>query len=164
MAVYFVTVGKKEYKVEIQQDKFKVNDKPMDLKLLPLNKNGLYLLEQGKRKLELILKAQSANRVAVMVDNHQMVVVVDRNGRKSPKTSALNGKGDLVAPMPGIVLSTHVQEGQTVVRNELLITLESMKMQMEMRAPADGMVEKICVLPGQSVEKGCLLVRTVENH
>ena len=162
MAIYFVTVDKKEYKVEIQQDKFKVNDKPMDLKLLPLNKNGLYLIELGKRRLELLLKAQSANRVAVMVDNHQMVVQVDRNIGKPTNHSAPNGKGDLLAPMPGIVLSTHVQEGQKVVRNQLLITLESMKMQMEMRAPAEGQVEKVCVVHGQTVEKGCLLVRTVE--
>jgi len=162
MTVYFVTVGKNEYKVEIQQDKFKVNDKPMDLKLLPLNKNGLYLLDLGKRRLELILKAQSANRVAVMVDNHQMVVQVDRNFGKSVNDRVQNSKGDLLAPMPGIVLSTHVQEGQRVVRNELLITLESMKMQMEMRAPADGLIEKVCVVQGQNVEKGCLLVRTVE--
>jgi len=164
MAIYFVTVGKNEFKVEIQQDKFKVNDKPMNLKLLPLNKNGLYLLELGKRRLELILKTQSANRVAVMVDNHQMVVQVDRNNGKTANHIAPNGKGDLLAPMPGIVLSTHVQEGQKVVRNELLITLESMKMQMEMRAPADGLVEKVCVVHGQNVEKGCLLVRTVETQ
>jgi biotin carboxyl carrier protein len=162
MTVYFVTVGKNEYKVEIQQDKFMVNGKPMDLKLLPLNKNGLYLLELGKRRLELILKAQSANRVSVMVENHQMVVQVDRNFGKSANHGAQNGKGDLLAPMPGIVLSTHVQEGQKVVRNELLITLESMKMQMEMRAQADGLIEKVCVVQGQNVEKGSLLVRTVE--
>jgi biotin carboxyl carrier protein len=162
MTVYFVTVGKNEYKVEIQQDKFMVNGKLMDLKLLPLNKNGLYLLELGKRRLELILKALSANRVSVMVENHQMVVQVDRNFGKSANHGTQNGKGDLHAPMPGIVLSTHVQEGQKVVRNELLITLESMKMQMEMRAQADCLIEKVCVVQGQNVEKGSLLVRTVK--
>jgi biotin carboxyl carrier protein len=97
-----------------------------------------------------------------MVDNHQMVVQVDRNFGKSSNQNAQNSIGDLIAPMPGIVLSTHIQEGQKVVRNELLITLESMKMQMEMRAPADGLIEKVCVVQGQNVEKGCLLVRTVE--
>jgi len=64
--------------------------------------------------------------------------------------------------MPGIVLSTHVLEGQKVVRNELLVTLESMKMQMEIRASADGLVEKVCVAQGQNVEKGSLLVRIIE--
>ena len=62
MTIYFVTVGTNEYKVEIQQDQFMVNGQPLDLKMQPLNKNGLYLLELGTRKLEMLLRRKTKTR------------------------------------------------------------------------------------------------------
>jgi biotin carboxyl carrier protein len=56
--------------------------------------------------------------------------------------------------MPGLVVAIPVAEGQTVQQGETLLVLESMKMQNELKAPRDGVINRVWVQPGQSVEQG----------
>lgn len=58
----------------------------------------------------------------------------------------------LKAPMPGMVVSIPVQEGQTIQKGEVLVVLESMKMQNELRSPRDGKVTRLRVKIGDRVE------------
>ena len=162
MTIYFVTVGLNEYKVEIQKDQFMVNGQPVDLKMQPLNRNGLYLLELGRKKLEMLLKAKDRNQMAVMVDSRHMTVQVERGSSHHKSERSKAALGDLTAPMPGIILSTHVQEGDQVAAGDILVTVESMKMQMEIRAPFAGKVTGLCVHEGEKVDKGTLLIRIAE--
>lgn len=59
----------------------------------------------------------------------------------------------LKAPMPGMVVSIPVQEGQTVQKGDVLVVLESMKMQNELRSPRDGKVVRLRVVAGDRVEQ-----------
>ncbi len=59
----------------------------------------------------------------------------------------------LKAPMPGMVVSIPVQDGQLVKRGEVLVILESMKMQNELRSPRDGKVSRVRVKAGDRVEQ-----------
>jgi len=52
-----------------------------------------------------------------------------------------------------------VDEGQQVESGQPLIILESMKMQMQLRAPFPGQVCKVAVASKDQVEKGTLLVQ-----
>ena len=67
-------------------------------------------------------------------------------------------QGGLIAPMPGKVLSTAVQEGDTVTAGQLLVILEAMKMEHRIVAPYDGVVKKVHVEVGELVEKDVVLV------
>jgi acetyl/propionyl-CoA carboxylase alpha subunit len=58
----------------------------------------------------------------------------------------------LKAPMPGLVVSLPVVEGQTIAKGDVLVILESMKMQNELRSPRAGTVSRIRVKAGDSVE------------
>ena len=60
--------------------------------------------------------------------------------------------------MPGVVLHVHAGEGERGSEGQLLVTLESMKMQMQFRAPFEGEVTGLPVQPGQKVEKAALMV------
>jgi biotin carboxyl carrier protein len=51
-----------------------------------------------------------------------------------------------------------VVPGSKVARGELLLTLEAMKMETVVRAPAAGEVTEVLVRPGQAVEAGDLLL------
>ena len=55
--------------------------------------------------------------------------------------------------MPGLVVAIPVEEGQEVKKGQVLVILESMKMQNELKAPRDGVVERIKVRAGESVEQ-----------
>lgn len=65
----------------------------------------------------------------------------------------------LKAPLPGAIVSVAVKAGDTVTRGQVLVTMETMKMQNPLRSPRDGIVEEICVQAGQTVAHNDLLVR-----
>jgi propionyl-CoA carboxylase alpha chain len=65
--------------------------------------------------------------------------------------------GSLLAPMPGTVVSVAVAKGQSVEVGQPVLTLEAMKMQHTVRAPAAGTVTALDVLPGAQVAAGEVL-------
>jgi biotin carboxyl carrier protein len=65
---------------------------------------------------------------------------------------------ELKAPMPGLVLSIAVTEGQQVQEGDRILILEAMKMENSILIPADATIKRIAVKPGQAVEKGQVLV------
>ncbi len=74
------------------------------------------------------------------------------------KSPAVTGAKSLTAPMPGMVLAVRVQAGDRVKRGEEMVLLESMKMELNILAGADGVVSKVHVSTGQSVTHGTILV------
>jgi len=58
----------------------------------------------------------------------------------------------LRAPMPGLVVAIPISEGQAVQKGDVLIILESMKMQNELKSPRPGKISRVRVKPGDSVE------------
>jgi 3-methylcrotonyl-CoA carboxylase alpha subunit len=66
--------------------------------------------------------------------------------------------GALIAPMPGKVVKVDTQAGQTVKRGDVLIVLEAMKMEHPVRAPSDGVVDRVLVAEGDQVEADAPLV------
>lgn len=59
----------------------------------------------------------------------------------------------LKAPMPGLVVSIPVTEGQAVEKGQILVILESMKMQNELRSPFAGKVTRPRIKTGETVEQ-----------
>ena len=64
----------------------------------------------------------------------------------------------LKAPMPGLVISVLVAEGQVVDMGQTLVILESMKMQNNLRAPFAGKVARLRIQAGESVEQKQVLL------
>jgi propionyl-CoA carboxylase alpha chain len=57
----------------------------------------------------------------------------------------------VVSPMPGLLVSLSVAEGQPVKAGEPLAVIEAMKMENVLRAERDGVVDKLHVKPGDSL-------------
>ena len=73
--------------------------------------------------------------------------------------AAAAGAGEKVAaPMPGTIVSVNVSDGQSVKKGDVLVVLEAMKMENEIKAPKDGTVTGISVSKGESVDTGATLV------
>uniref|UniRef100_A0A7J3ZKQ4 Acetyl-CoA carboxylase biotin carboxyl carrier protein subunit n=1 Tax=Fervidicoccus fontis TaxID=683846 RepID=A0A7J3ZKQ4_9CREN len=62
------------------------------------------------------------------------------------------------APVPGKVLKVLVGPGDIVDKKTVLLTLESMKMELEVYPPRRGVVKEVLVKPGDFVESGSKLV------
>ena len=67
-------------------------------------------------------------------------------------------EGALEAPMPGSVLSVRVSHGDEVQEGDLLMIVESMKMELSIVAPSAATVREVCVAEGDRVAQGQLLV------
>ncbi len=65
---------------------------------------------------------------------------------------------DVVAHMTGTVWEVRVNVGDTVEEEQVLVVIESMKMEMPVEAPEPGRVGSIRVKPGQPVEEGEVLL------
>jgi pyruvate carboxylase subunit B len=77
---------------------------------------------------------------------------------KGKKGRGITGKSVITPPMPGRIVDVKVKEGDTVKSGDLLLVLEAMKMQNEIRAQADGVVKSILVSSGDSVELDDVLI------
>ena len=60
--------------------------------------------------------------------------------------------------MPGNVIKVKVKEGDEVKKGASLIIVEAMKMENEIRAPYDALVERLLVTEGEVVDAGSPLV------
>ncbi|MGA8469742.1 MAG: biotin/lipoyl-containing protein, partial [Pseudolabrys sp.] len=67
-----------------------------------------------------------------------------------PKKVSDTGK-QVLCPMPGLVVSIAVKEGQEVKAGEAVAVVEAMKMENVLRAEIDGTVKKINAKPGESL-------------
>ncbi len=73
------------------------------------------------------------------------------------KASAGAGSIKVEAGAAGKVLKINANVGQAVKKGDTVITIESMKMEIPMVAPADGTVASVDVAAGDSVEAGTVL-------
>jgi biotin carboxyl carrier protein len=69
----------------------------------------------------------------------------------------LTGDTPIKSPMPGLLISVLIEEGQRVAKGDTLVILESMKMQNELRSPRDGVILRLKIEAGQSVERSQVL-------
>ena len=78
--------------------------------------------------------------------------------RLMPVTSAADTGKKLLCPMPGLVVSIAVSEGQEVKAGETLAVVEAMKMQNVLRAERDGTVKKIHAAAGATLAVDALIL------
>ena len=162
MSNYCVSIGEREYQVKVNGSHLSLDGEPVSFDLVSLNGNGLHVLRRGNQRIELYLSAQQRGTYEVLVGGRRVIARVDPAGRRR-RRRADRAAGDLVAPMPGVVIAVPAQVGDTVAQGQVLVVLESMKMQMQVRAPFAGRVARVNAVAGAQVEKGALLVRVSES-
>ena len=86
------------------------------------------------------------------------------SGRRRGNASAAEAPGDVLAPMPGAVLEVLVSEGDAVERNQTVVVMESMKMELLITASRSGVVRRVAVQPGQQVERGMRLLELAPEN
>ena len=85
----------------------------------------------------------------------KMDLLLDKLGMDQVISSAVK---NITAPMPGLILQLHVNEGDEVKKGDAIMVLEAMKMENTLKSPGDGTVKSILVKAGDSVEKNQVLI------
>jgi biotin carboxyl carrier protein len=162
---YATTIDDKTYLIEINDDHHVVVDgKTYTIDLAAGSGQELYSLLIDNRSFEAFVDAGEAEgdwRVLVRGDLYDVKVVDERAARLAKSAGgsvAETGDYHLKAPMPGLVVSVPVAEGQAVNKGDILVILESMKMQNELKSPRAGTVTRVKTKGGDSVEQNQVLV------
>ena len=78
--------------------------------------------------------------------------------KRKGREDELGAGGMIKAMMPGRIVRVMVNKGDVVRKGASVMVLEAMKMENEIQAPADGIVDQVLVETGQTVESGAELV------
>ena len=160
---YLTTVGDKTFTIEINDDRHIVVDgKTYVVDLEAMSSQSLYSLLLDSHSFESFIdEAEEGWRVLLRGDLYDVKVVDERAARLAKSAggvAAQSGDYHLKAPMPGVIVSVPVAEGQAVKKGDILVILESMKMQNELKSPREGTVTRIKAKSGDNVEQSQVLV------
>jgi biotin carboxyl carrier protein len=159
---YATTIGGKTYHVEVLDDRHILLDgKSFEVDFTAIYSQPVFSLLINGRSLEAhAVPMEGGWKVLLQGQMFDARVEDERAIRVRGLARSVGDSGGefaLRAPMPGLVVSIPVAEGETVSKGAALVILESMKMQNELRSPKDGTVQEIRVQPGQTVEQNQVL-------
>jgi len=83
--------------------------------------------------------------------------------RERARDAEASASGELRAPMPGSIVAVNATEGASVVRGDVVLVVESMKMELQIIAPLDGTVSALRVAVGDQVTLGTVLATVVSD-
>jgi biotin carboxyl carrier protein len=155
---YIATIDNKEFEIEIidehhirsggkvfQVDFESVSGQPVFSMILDAKSIESYVY-QGDEDWEVLIRGQQ----------YQVKIEDEREKRLRAAAGgsvAEGGEFHLKAPMPGLVVAVLIEEGQPVKKGQVMLILESMKMQNELKSPRDGVMGRIRIKAGESVEQ-----------
>jgi propionyl-CoA carboxylase alpha chain len=120
-----------------------IDDRPISVQVRPVL-NGFDLAHRGVEARAYVYTEREAAAVRLMPE----------------KKVADSGKA-VRCPMPGLVVSIAVSEGQEVKAGETLAVVEAMKMENVLRAERDGVVKAIRAKPGDSLAVDAVIMEFV---
>jgi biotin carboxyl carrier protein len=155
---YITTIDDKQFTVEIIDEKHvSVDGKIYEIDFESVAGQPVFSLIVDGRSHESYIYPGDDNWQVLIRGRLYPVTVEDERERRLRAAAgggvAETGEFHLRAPMPGLVVTIPVAEGETVKRGQVILILESMKMQNELKAPRDGTIGRIRVRPGETVEQ-----------
>ena len=168
-----VTIGGRIYEVEVRGDAVVVDghEYPVTVR----DETGYATVNAGgvPYRVQLPAAAERASGMAIQVDYRPFTLEFEgklgggsaaapRERRASEAASGASAitsvKGGISAQIAGRVLSIKVKVGDAVAKGDVLLLLEAMKMENEIKSPIDGIVKDIPVAEGARVAEGQTLV------
>jgi len=144
--VYPVTVERRDNRFFIMYDN---NEYTVDATEL---KPGQLTIQLGDRVIKAVISGADDNKFVFIEGNVFRVKRIELTGRKKTEKK----EGDLNSPISGTVVSIKAKEGKTVKKDDVILIIESMKMEYLIRAPYDGKVKKIYFKEKDQIEIGQL--------
>ena len=155
---YITTVEDKQFLVEIIDEKHvSVDGKVYEVDFESVSGQPVYsLILDGKSHESYVAPGDHDWQVLIRGRLYPVTVEDERDKRLRSAAGggvAETGEFHLRAPMPGLVVAILVEEGQPIKKGQVLLILESMKMQNELKSPRDGTLGCVRVKAGETVEQ-----------
>lgn len=160
---------------------FKIGEEERSLNFIS-GENNIYKFSEEDNNYEISLVSLDENNIRFAYNNQIVEAFISEDNKGISTISALgvdysiertdvlnnkhiypsaggeNSEGNLCSPMPGKVIKVNVTEGEEVSRGKVLLVVEAMKMENNITAMEDAVVEKISVKEGDMVEGNAQLV------
>jgi biotin carboxyl carrier protein len=160
---YSTMVGDKTFVIDVnREDQVTVDGEVVPLNMTPIDRATAYSLLLNNNSYEILVDEESGEYQVLLSGHLFNVHVEDERARRLAQAARsftpASGEIQIKAPMPGLIVAVPVVEGQLVKKGDVLIVLESMKMENELKAPRDGSVSAVRVTGRQNVEQNQTLV------
>jgi biotin carboxyl carrier protein len=155
---YIATIDQTEFTLELLPDgQVSIDGRVCQVDLHEVNGGQAFTLLVNGRSYEAFVLEENG-RMQVFINGVRYTAeVLDEHAKLLREVSAsaagLEDMFELKAPMPGLVVKVPVSVGDVISQGDVLVILESMKMQNELRAPQPGVVTEVLAEEGGNVEK-----------
>lgn len=162
--MYKAQVGDQSFEIEISDDGFLVDGKPVNWNISKVQDGYFHILldnrsfraevvERDAFGKNFVIKVNGRNYPIVLKDKFDLLL--EKMGMNANAGAKVN---NVRAPMPGLIIDLKVKDGDTVKAGDTLLILEAMKMENIIKAPGDATVKAVKVNMGQGVEKNQVLI------
>lgn len=160
---YVATVEDQNYEVEINSEhELTLDGVRLQVDFQSAAAESVFSLIVNGRSYEACVYPTDAGLEVMLAGRMYHVIVEDERERLLRQASVgpavQRGDYHLRAPMPGLVVTVPIEEGQQVARGDILVILESMKMQNELKAPREGIITNVRVRTGDRVDQNQVMV------
>lgn len=166
---YLVRLGQELKEVEVEDApegfRLRINDGWHTVRLEQVGQSSLYALLVDGRPHELFAEERAEGYDIVIGWDRYAVAVNTRDRRKPPPAIAGEtleehpaGGWVVLSPLTGVVVEVYAKPGDQVAEGDVLMVIEAMKMNNELRAKRAGSVREVYVDVGQRVEPGMSLL------
>jgi biotin carboxyl carrier protein len=160
---YYATIDGQTFEIEINQlGELCIDGECAVVDFQSIAGSSIYSLLLGNVSYEALVEARDEDYEVLLQGTLYRVSVQDERMRRLAEAARgfapPSGEIAVKAPMPGLVIDVAVRQGQAVEAGSILVILESMKMENELRAPRAGVISQVRVHQGQTVEQHETLV------
>jgi acetyl/propionyl-CoA carboxylase alpha subunit len=168
-AKYRLRLGDEQHEVEVEPDhardgvaggwRVKVGDDVRSVSFARINEGARYSAIVDGRPYD-IFAEEGPTDYHILVDGVRVIVGTQtgRKGGGGELDDDLTGEWILKSPMAGVVREVRVVADDEVEEDQVLVVVEAMKMQNELRARRAGQVKAVYVSVGQRVDQGTPLL------
>jgi biotin carboxyl carrier protein len=154
---YIAEVDNLTFLVEVIDDHHvRFGERIIEIDLAALGGQPLYSLVIDGESYEAYVYPEENSWQVILRGNSYTVHVEDERDRKLKSARKLGDSQSkefvLRAPMPGLIVDLPVQNGSRVAQGDILVILESMKMQNELTSPVPGTISNVKIKKGDSVD------------
>ncbi len=160
---YVATVENKTFVIEIKSEgEIIVNGETHKVDMRRIEPLPLYSLLVDNLSHETFIEEQDEAYSVVLEGKLYTVQVQEehrwKQARPSTTPTTTGGEIPIKAPLPGLVVEVAVTAGQKVQTGDILLVLESMKMENRLCSPQDGTVKTVHVSARDQVNQGQTLL------
>ena len=137
----------------MKEYKFKINGKDYAVKIGEASGRSLTVNVNGAD-----YEVELENELAATGLQSNAEAEVSPAAPTAPKAAPAGAGKTIKSPLPGIIISINVKEGQAVTRGQKVAVIEAMKMENDILAECDGTVTAIHAAKGDSVLEGADIV------